>query len=154
MAEPTTSPIEVVRDFLQTEDPGTDIDLATQFGDPDWQRRAARYLDPDVTIEFVVPEEGGLQVMERHEFAGPQGLPEGWEVWMQPWDRFLVGGQQLFDAGGGKVLLLAHARAVMKGSGIEIPQEVAAVYDVKGGRITAIRFHLDQDQARRDAGLD
>jgi hypothetical protein len=41
----------------------------------------------------------------------------------------------------------------MRETSAEIMQEAAVVLRVDSGRIVAIDYYLDQDQARRDAGL-
>ncbi|MGH2981143.1 MAG: nuclear transport factor 2 family protein [Solirubrobacterales bacterium] len=147
------SPIEVVTAVYRVTQDEEEVDLAAMISDPGWVRETSRYLHPGLEVRFVVPEASGVQVMERSEFEGLEGLQEGWQIWMQPWEQFRVRTEELVDIGDGRVLLLAHATAVMKGSGIEIEQEVAGLHTVRDGRITASWYYLDQQQARRDAGL-
>jgi ketosteroid isomerase-like protein len=49
--------------------------------------------------------------------------------------------------------VLASAVVQTKGTGAELPQEVANLCRVKDGKIVEVGFYLDQSQARRDAGL-
>jgi hypothetical protein len=130
-----------------------EFDLARLIADPQWRREVEDSFSPNLAVRFVTPQEGGIQVMEQNEFEGLDGLAEGWRLWMEPWETFRIVPEDLVDAGEGRVLLLARATARMRGSGVEISQETAALHVVEQGRIAAIRFYLDQAQARRDAGL-
>ncbi len=100
-----------------------------------------------------MPEASGIEVMERSDFVGPEGLVEGWNIWLEPWEQFRVRLVEAIDAGGGVVLLLAQATGRMRVSGIEIPQEAASVHRVEDGRIVSMGFYLDIEQARQAAGL-
>jgi ketosteroid isomerase-like protein len=116
-----------------------------------WERNRDR-IDPEVEVRFVTPGDQGVQVMEQ-EFKGIEGLREGWAVWMEPWEEFWIEVDDYVDAGNGQVLALATATGRMRGTGAELPQEVAALARVEEGRIASVGFYLDQQQARRDAGL-
>lgn len=116
-----------------------------------WERNRARF-STDVQVRFVTPGDGGVQVMQQ-DFRGIEGLREGWGVWMEPWEEFWVDVADYVDAGSGQVLVIANATARMRGAGTEVPQEVAALARVEDGRIAEVGFYLDQQQARRDAGL-
>src|SRR2546423_242845 len=139
---------------LDPDAPSGEFDMAAMIEDPVWQQTVEEVFRPDVKIRFLTPRDGRLPLMEQDTFAGPQGLAEGWRIWMEPWDSFRIAYEDLIDAGEGMILLLVRATARMRDSGIEIPQEGAALHRVEGGKIAAISFYLDQDQARRDAGLD
>jgi ketosteroid isomerase-like protein len=117
-----------------------------------WIRNEARF-SPDFEVRFVTPPAGGPTVMEQR-FEGIEGLREGWREWLEPWDEFHVEMEDVPDSGHGDVLVLAKATGRMRGTGAEVPQEVAALCRVEDGRIVAVGFYLDQSQARRDAGLD
>ncbi len=89
----------------------------------------------------------------QQEFEGFDGLVTGWQEWMKPWEEFRVEVVETIDAGPGQVLLLGNATARVRATGAEIPQETAALWDIENSKLVAITFYLDQDQARRDAGL-
>ncbi len=119
--------------------------------DEHWDRSRDRF-SPDVEVMFVTPGDTGVGVMEQ-EFRGVDGLRQGWGVWMEPWEEFRVSVEEVIDTSDGHVLVLASAVGRMRGTGAELPQEVAALSQVEDGRIVSIGFYLDQKQARRDAGL-
>jgi ketosteroid isomerase-like protein len=115
-----------------------------------WARNAPRF-DPDAEVKFITPDGGGVGAMGE-SFRGIEGLRAGWREWMEPWDEFHVELEGTEDSGS-QVLLLAQALGRMRGTGTEVPQEVAMLCRVEEGRIVAIGFYLDQDQARREAGI-
>lgn len=120
--------------------------------DKHWEGNRDRF-SPDVEVTFVMPQDKGVEVMEQ-EFRGVEGLRQGWGVWMEPWEEFRVEVKDVVDAGNGQVLTLASAVGVMRGTGAELPQEVAVLCRVEDGRIIQVGYYLDQQQVRRDAGLD
>src|SRR2546430_16159363 len=119
--------------------------------DEHWNRFRDRF-SPGVEVKFVTPGGAGVGVMEQ-EFRGVEGLREGWGVWMEPWEEFRVSVEEVVDTADGQILVLASAVGRMRGTGAELPQEVAQLCRIVDGRITEVSFYLDQQQARRDAGL-
>jgi ketosteroid isomerase-like protein len=119
--------------------------------DEHWQSNGDRF-SPNVEVRFVTPGDSGVEVMEQ-EFRGVDGLRQGWGVWMEPWEQFRVSVEEVVDTSDRQVLVLASAVARMRGTGAELPQEVAQLCRIEDGRITEVGFYLDQRQARRDAGL-
>jgi ketosteroid isomerase-like protein len=140
----------VIRVFSVAGEPRVEMG-ALMRNDELWRQNQELFSD-DVQVRFVNPSDGGVQIMEQ-EFRGVDGLREGWGVWMQPWDEFHVSVEDLVDAGDGRVVVLASALGKMRGTGAELPQEVATLCRVEDGRIVEVDFYLDQAQARRDAGL-
>jgi ketosteroid isomerase-like protein len=133
---------------------GDEFDLAQVIDDPEWRRSVADKFSPDLEVRFLTPPGATLQVMDRDEFKGLEGLAEGWRIWMEPWDSFRVKGQEMIDAGEGRVLFLAQSTVRAQDSGIEITQQTAALHRVQNGKVTSIDYYLDHAQARRDAGLE
>jgi ketosteroid isomerase-like protein len=128
------------------------IEMGELMRDDDhWDRFRGRF-SRDVEVRFMTPGDSGVGVMEQ-EFSGVEGLREGWGVWMKPWEEFQVSVEEVVDTGDGQILVLASAVGRMRGTGAELPQEVAQLCRIVDGRITEVGFYLDQAQARRDAGL-
>jgi ketosteroid isomerase-like protein len=119
--------------------------------DQHWALHAHKF-SPDLEVRFMNPGDIDVEVMQQ-EFHGLDGLRQGWDVWMEPWDEFRITVDDVIDAGNGKILVLASAVGLMRGTGAEVPQEVASLSRIEDGRITGVGFYLDQAQARRDAGL-
>ena len=144
--------VELVTNAFAEGLQGSQIEMRAFFEDDGiWARNAERF-SPDVKVRFVTPRAGGVTIMEQ-EYEGIEGLRAGWHEWLEPWERFYVDLQDLIDAREGRVLFLGQATGSMRGSGTEVPQEVAGLCRVEDGRIVAVSFYLDQAQARRDAGL-
>lgn len=108
-------------------------------------------FDPQAEVRFV-DVEGGVLGDAVPRARGIEGLREGWREWLEPWDDFRVRFEHVFDAGEGKVLSLAELRG-RTGDGSEISHPGAALIQVREGRVSAIYFYMDREQARRDAGL-
>lgn len=141
----------VIEVFSVGGDPQVEMG-ALMRDDDHWQRIRHRFSD-DVEVRFVVPPSGGVEILDQQDFVGVDGLREGWGVWMEPWDEFRVVIEDVVDTGTGKVLVLASAVGLMRGTGVQLPQEVASLIRIEDGRIVSVGFYLDQDQARKDAGL-
>jgi ketosteroid isomerase-like protein len=108
-------------------------------------------FDPEAEIRFLGPGEspvGGLI----GPFRGVEGLRGGLREWLKPWEEYRVEADQILDAGSGRVLTLVQQHGQMKG-GAEVSQSSATITQVREGTIVGMDFYLDQDQARRDAGL-
>jgi hypothetical protein len=144
--------VDLVASLFVSSGDGEELDMAAALADKEWLALAEETISPDVVIRFEVPEASGIEVMERSDFVGLDGLMEGWRIWLQPWEQFRVRLEEKIDAGDGVVLLLAQATGRMRGSGIEIPQEAASVHRVEDGLIVSMDYYLDVDQAREAAG--
>ena len=129
-----------------------EVDMGALMADDEhWQRNKEK-LGEDLKITFFNPSDAHLNIMEQ-EFRGLDGLREGWDVWMLPWDKFRVTVDDMIDTSAGSVLMLGSAIVRIKGTGADFPQEVASLFRIEAGKIVEIGYYLDQDQARRDAGL-
>ncbi len=144
--------VELVRSLFESGGDG-EIDVAEHLEDEAWLREVTEAVSDDAKIRFYVPEQSGIEVMERSEFTGPEGLAEGWRIWMQPWEQFRIALEETIDIGDGVVLAPARMTGKLRESGIEIPQEGASLQRVEDGRIVSMGFYLDVDQAREAAGL-
>jgi ketosteroid isomerase-like protein len=129
------------------------IEMGAMIADDEvWTRNLERF-STEAQISFITPDGSALGAMGE-PFRGIEGLRAGWREWLEPWDEFHVVMADAIDTGEGQVLVLADATGRMRGTGAEVPQEVAALCRVEGEKIVAIGFYLDQGQARREAGLD
>ena len=144
--------VQLVRQVFGSPEFGQPTDIAAVVADDGHWDRNGDAIAPDLAVRFVVPSRG-LEVMDRQEFTGIEGLKEGWRIWMEAWDSFLVSLAEVIDLEDGRVLLLSHAAVRTRSGGVEMDQDVAVLCRVAEGRITEAFFYLDQDQARSDAGL-
>lgn len=144
--------VQLVRRVFGSPEFGQPADIAAVVADDGHWIRNGDALAPDLTVRFVIPP-SGLEVMDRQEFTGVEGLKEGWRIWMEAWESFMVSLAEVIDLDDGRVLLLSHAKVRTKSGGVEMDQDVAVLCRVVEDRITEAFFYLDQQQARRDAGL-
>ncbi len=126
-------------------------DLKATLDDEAFNRSLQEVVDPEAEVRFV--DAGGALGNWRVPESGVEGLREGWRDWMEPWEQFWIRFAEVIDAGHGKVLSLGELRGRLQG-GAELTQLGAAYIRIRDEKIIAIDFYLDQDQARRDAGLD
>jgi SnoaL-like protein len=126
-------------------------DLKPALDDDALVRSLQEFVDPEAEVCFIDPEGGALgnrHVPER----GVEGLREGWRDFLEPWEKFWIRFGEVLDAGEGRVLSLGELCGRLEG-GAEITQLGAAFIRIRDGLIVGVHFYVDQDQARRDAGL-
>ena len=114
--------------------------------------RFAAAVDPSADIRFFTA--GGRTLGEmRGPFVGIDGFLAGWREWTEPFDTFTAAIERIEDGGDGRVLILVETRARLRGGGPEVTDHTAVLYTLSEGRIIGINHYLDQDDARRAAGL-
>lgn len=109
-------------------------------------------LADDAEVRFLALDEQDVGDSDA-AFIGPDGYLAGWQEWLQPYESFRARLLDLSDVDGERVLLEIDATATLRGSGIEVAVEAAAIYGFDSGRITCADHYLSLAQARRDAGL-
>lgn len=129
------------------------VDMVSAIDDDALWEPSQGLIDAEAEITFVAPQGGGVGAMGG-PFRGIAGMRAGWREWLSPWQSYVIAADDVIDAGGGRVLALVSSRCRMHGSGAEVAQGAAAIVRVESGQIVAAAFYLDQDEARRDAGLD
>jgi ketosteroid isomerase-like protein len=128
-----------------------DRDLKSAPDDDALAEALLEFVDPQAQVRFM-DSEGGALGDRRAEQTGVEGLREGWRDWLEPWEHFRILFGELHDAGDGNVLSLGQLQGEMRG-GVELTQPGAALMQVRDGKIAAADFYVDQDRARRDAGI-
>ena len=144
--------VQVVRRVFGSPEIGQPADIAAVVADDGHWERNRGAIAPDLKVRFVIPP-SGLEVMDRQEFEGIEGLKDGWRIWMEAWESFMVSLAEVIDLDDGRVLLLSQANVRTRSGGVELTQDVAVLSRVVDGRIAEASFYLDQQQARRDAGI-
>ncbi len=128
------------------------VDLAKAIEDDELWARNEHLFDPLVVTRFITPDSAGVKVMEQ-EYKGIEGLRAGWRTWLEPWDSWRVVPEEILDPGGERALLVTASTARMRDSGTEVPQATALMVEIDADRVVEMRFYLDPQQAKRDAGL-
>jgi ketosteroid isomerase-like protein len=147
MSDETVSVVAQVVSILPTDDIAAvvnDIDLGGEL-----EAALAELVEPDFETTMVGPE----YAVARATGRGMEGFDEAWRDWTSPFESLSIEPEETIDAGGGKVVTLVRQRGVTKTGGVEIESKAAAVWTVRDGRVSSVEFHLDQEFAKRSAGL-
>jgi ketosteroid isomerase-like protein len=125
--------VEIVRRMYEAYH-GGDVDAALS------------YYDPEVVVDASFRVDGGIG-------HGHEGLSRIIRTWVGTFDDWREEIEEIRDLGS-HVLVLSTQRGRGKGSGAEVEQRYAVVYEIQGDKIT--RMTLDNDTARalKAAGAD
>lgn len=127
--------IEVVRDFVEAG--------LRQ----DW-KRARTLLDPNVEMHGTV---GGLEE-GRVTHGFPEMLREFESEDLEAWEERRLEPEEFLHVDD-LVVVRLHEYRRGRGSGVELENDTAVVFTVRDGRIVRIQGYMDQDAARKAAGL-
>jgi ketosteroid isomerase-like protein len=129
----TSEALAVVRTFL---------DLATAGDDA----RISESLDPNV-VWFGT--RGGLD--EAQVLRGPDAVLGYLREIGEPWERFDIEVERLFEDGDTVVAFLRESAKTRHG--LEVQNDTATIFTVRQQKIVEMRGYLDRDEALRAAGL-
>jgi ketosteroid isomerase-like protein len=87
-------------------------------------------------------------------YHGPDGFRAFWLEWGNTFESLRIDVDQMIDAGDDKVVSLVRQTGRTRTGGVEISEEAAAVWTIRGGRLHRVEFHLDRETALKTAGLD
>ena len=149
---PGLSDPEFVRWAFGDIELGKATDMKALFQRETVAARLEEALAEDAPVEFATPY-GGFMGEMAGPFRGLEGLQRSWSEWTDAWEEWSFRGTEWIDAGDGRVLLLGDSMGRLSGSGLEVETHAGALYTVEGDEIVRIEHFLDQDQARRAAGL-
>jgi ketosteroid isomerase-like protein len=102
----------------------------------------------DLEVEFGGSASGALG----QRYQGLEGLVAGWRDWLTPWESYLLEVEDVLDAGD-QVVTLVRVRAKTSRHGVEVEHRPAAVWTLRDGKLTAVRFFLERTEALAFAGL-
>lgn len=132
-----TFPEEV--DLVQVFD--SDDPIAAMVGDAD-------LVAPDLDVDVATTRSGAPAL----HFEGLGGLEEWWREWLVPWDAYNLSFDEFIDAGD-KVITFVTVHARTGRHGVAVEHRPAAVWTVSGGKLTAVSFFLERDEALKFAGI-
>jgi ketosteroid isomerase-like protein len=106
---------------------------------------AAAFAD-DFEVRFIA---SGMQLQE---YRGVQGLAQGWRDWLIPWASYRLDAEDFIDMGDA-VVVFARVRGRTARDDVLVEHAPAAIWSIREGKVAAIRFYLDRDEALEAAGL-
>jgi ketosteroid isomerase-like protein len=142
--------VEEIQAVLATEDVVAGLEDVEQIGV--LEQTFARLADPGFEVQMVGPEDNPPQGFGLRG-SGTGGFTRVWEEWTSAFESFRIEIEELIPAGE-KVVSLVIINGTTKTGGVEISQPAAAVWTVRGGKLTRAEFHLDRERALRETGLD
>ena len=86
-----------------------------------------------------MPDTGGA-------YRGHDGLVEGFGRFMRAWESISVDLDDVLERGD-RVVVQTHWRGRSKGTGIEVDQFIAQVYELQDGRVTRVRQFRTMEEA-------
>jgi ketosteroid isomerase-like protein len=150
MSDEALKVVEELQSLLATDDVVAgleDVEQAEAFA-----RAFARLADPEFEVQMFGPEGSPPQGMGL-KGRGTEGLTGVWEEWTSAFESFRIEIEEMIPAGE-QVVTLVNLTGRTQTGGVELSQPAAAVWTVRGGKLTRAEFHLDQGRALRSAGLE
>lgn len=111
------------------------------------RQAVAGLLTADFECVFVREDIG------RCIYQGVDGLRAAWLDWLEPWDSYHAGVEDVIDAGGGRVVVLTCDHARPKGVNAEVDFLGAPVWTVRDGKVARIEFYFNRAEGLAAAGL-
>jgi ketosteroid isomerase-like protein len=141
--------VEVVRRLLGPFEQG---DIVPLFRDDTINAsiRAASepFFTPDFECVFVRKDVG------RATYLGLDGLRAGFVDWLEPWESYHAGVEDVIDAGHDRVVVLTRDHARPAGSSAQTEFLGAPVWTVRESKVARIEFYWDRSEGLAAAGLE
>jgi ketosteroid isomerase-like protein len=117
-----------------------------------WERgdySSVEWAHPE--IEYVIADGASPG-----SWTGVAGLAEGYRPWLSAWEDLRIGADEYRELDEERVLVLNHYSGRGKTSGLELKQmrtKGAALFHVRGGKVTRHVIWFDRERAFADLGL-
>jgi ketosteroid isomerase-like protein len=79
-------------------------------------------------------------------YRGHAGLLEGFGTFMRAWEELRVDVDELTEVGD-RVLVMTHWVGRSRGTGIEVDQRIAQVYELRDGKVARVRQFRTREEA-------
>jgi ketosteroid isomerase-like protein len=112
------------------------------FGEAEWAHPEIEYVHADGPVPG--------------RWAGLTGMADGWRSFLKTWETFRAEPDEYRELDGERVLVLARFSGRGKTSGLELGQmrtNGAALFHLRGGRVTRLIIYWDSERALADLGL-
>ena len=138
--------VEVVRRLLGPFEQGDAVPLFRDETINASLRVASEPLRPDFECVFVREDVG------RSAYFGLDGLRTAWLDWLEPWESYHPGVEDVIDAGDGRVVALTRDHARPKGSSAEV-HFLRASMDGAERQVARIESNWNRTEGLAAAGL-
>jgi len=135
--------------LVRSLQPPADSDLTKLFRDDKQWERIARIFEARCHGEL---QSGFVRAGERTSYHGLVGFRQTWLDWLEPWESYRVEIADLFPHGD-NVVVFVHDYGRSPGASVEVRLRGAAVWTVRGGKISRAVFYTDREDALDDVGL-
>src|SRR5436305_4762210 len=123
---------------------------------PMWRDEAIFAAMREATADLLAPDFECMFVREdvgRSTYVGVEGLRAAWLDWLEPWDSYQAGVEDLIDAGAGRVVVLTRDHARPKGASAEVDFLGAPIWTIRDGKVARIEFYFSRSEGLAAAGL-
>jgi ketosteroid isomerase-like protein len=101
---------------------------------------ALQYLDPD--IEWWGPEDW----LEERLYRGHDGVRRLTSFWTQTFDEYRIDLDETRESGD-TVLALCHQRGRIRGTGDQIAEPIAYIWEIHNGKVTRVDVYFSWEAA-------
>jgi ketosteroid isomerase-like protein len=137
--------LELVRAFFR----GSPSDLVAAVNDPAWVERTRRALGHLLTDDFefvTVNQSVGMPSTRR----GVEGFFDAYRAYAEMWESYTLRPVKFVEVGE-KVVVEARIAGTTRRGGVDLGQDVAAIYTFEAGRISRIEEFSDVASAHASA---
>ena len=141
--------VEVVRRLLGPFEQGDVVPLFRDDTINASLRSASEpFFTPDFECVFVRED------IRRAKYFGLDGLRTAWLDWLEPWESYHPGVEDVIDAGNDRVVVLTHDHARPRGTNAEVDFLGAPVWTLRDGKVSRIEFYWNRAEGLAAAGLE
>lgn len=97
-------------------------------------------VHPEIEYDLSTFPEGQV-------YHGHAGIREAFRIWLGAWQDYRQEWDEIIDGGDEMVVVIGRERGRGKASGVEVEQEVFAVWTMLDGKAIRIRFYPGREEA-------
>lgn len=107
-----------------------------------------RQFDPE-----IVWDTSHFRDWPESSYYGIEGVERFLSEWLDVWDEYEVGVEDILPAPDGRVVSLIRHRGKGRNSGLPMEMEMAQIATVRDGKVTRVEYYDDRADALDAAGL-
>jgi len=137
--------VELVRSLQPS---GIDLVEVFVLETPTTDDPEAELFDRDLEVQFIARGE----TLEGTVYRGLEGLLQGWREWLEAWPSYRLDVDEFVDTGDSVVALVRVAARTARDD-VLMHHTPGAVWTIRAGKVTSIRFYFDRSEALEAVGL-